>query len=268
MALIDDVIYSYALDDDAANTTVVDAEAANNGTATTNTSNLQTASGKFGYGFDLNGTTEFVNLPHLTELAVGSNYSINMWINPDNISTDRCLISNANGTNDRVVMMFRNSELAVRSYGGSGSDVNTRGSYTPGTGVLAMVTLVHNSDNSIALYVNNSLVSGGSEQASTSATTVTKIGVLNNGTSYKFDGIISNVDIFNVALTSQNRSDLYAGGSGNPYPFSAGPDFSKIKVNIADVWKDGADMFINVGDDFKQVTEVWINIGDVFKQVV
>ena len=44
-------------------------------------------------------------------------------------------------------------------------------------------------------------------------------------------------------------------------------DFTKVKVNIADAWKDGADMKINIGDVWKDVVDVWQNIGDVWKKV-
>ena len=47
----------------------------------------------------------------------------------------------------------------------------------------------------------------------------------------------------------------------------AGADFTKLQVNIADVWKDGADMKINIGDVWKDVVDVWQNIGDVWKKV-
>lgn len=40
-----------------------------------------------------------------------------------------------------------------------------------------------------------------------------------------------------------------------------------MKVNTADVWKDGAELWINIGDVFKRGAEGWQNIGDVWKRV-
>ena len=62
MALIDNLVSYYKLDENAANTTVADAHGSNTGTASTNTADLYTATGKINSSFNFNGSTEYINL--------------------------------------------------------------------------------------------------------------------------------------------------------------------------------------------------------------
>lgn len=48
---------------------------------------------------------------------------------------------------------------------------------------------------------------------------------------------------------------------------AAGPDFSKVQVNVGDVWKDATNVQVNVGDVWKTATKMEINIGDAWKTV-
>lgn len=77
------------------------------------------------------------------------------------------------------------------------------------------------------------------------------------------------------------RITYVSGGTGSPanrrgmglswaqleLPDVVAPTGINIKVNIADVWKDGASMKINIGDVWKDVVAVKQNIGDVWKDV-
>ena len=70
----------YKCNDDAANTTVTDdGSGANNGVASTNTSNLSVA-GKINDAFDLNGSTEGVNIDALeTDISSDNTGSFSLW---------------------------------------------------------------------------------------------------------------------------------------------------------------------------------------------
>lgn len=48
---------------------------------------------------------------------------------------------------------------------------------------------------------------------------------------------------------------------------STGPDYTKVQVNIGDVWKSASNVQINIGDAWKTVTKMEINIGDTWKTV-
>ena len=48
----------------------------------------------------------------------------------------------------------------------------------------------------------------------------------------------------------------------------AGADFTKLQVNIADVWKTAVSMKINKGDVWKNIVSIKINKGDVWKDVL
>jgi len=45
------------------------------------------------------------------------------------------------------------------------------------------------------------------------------------------------------------------------------PPELNIMVNIADVFKDGAEGALNVGDSWRVLKEIWLNIGDIWKRV-
>ena len=78
MALIDNIVSYYKLEENAANTTVVDAHGANTGTASTNTSNLSTT-GKIDNAFNFNGTNENVVLANENNFDLVE-ITISAWI--------------------------------------------------------------------------------------------------------------------------------------------------------------------------------------------
>jgi hypothetical protein len=45
------------------------------------------------------------------------------------------------------------------------------------------------------------------------------------------------------------------------------PVGTNMKVNTADVWKDGNEIYVNVGDVWKPGIKAWQNVGDVWKVI-
>ena len=82
-----------------------------------------------------------------------------------------------------------------------------------------------------------------------------------------YDGLLDEVGIWHKVLSDSEIAELYNSGDGLTYPFSTGPDYTVIEINIADVWKACAGMEINIGDAWKTVASVSQNIGDTWKTV-
>lgn len=47
--------------------------------------------------------------------------------------------------------------------------------------------------------------------------------------------------------------------------YASAPDYTKVKVNIGDVFKSASNVQINIGDVWKTATKMEVNIGDVWK---
>lgn len=263
MAIIDNLISYYKLDDDAANTTVADAHGSNTGTLNggRDTEDLSVA-GKIEKAFSFNGGSDDVLLP-ISESS--GDWSFSFWADHSG-DTDHQLWDSTSG---RLVISLKRSTSGINNNIGFYDGAWKNFGISADVGTLKHYVFVFDSGNSKAyLYIN-----GVKEAAEPAYSTVSNLGgttrlAADISGNNEYGGIIDEFGIWGKILNQTEVTALYAGGSGLAYPFSAGPDFSTIKLNIADVFKDAADMFINIGDDFKQVTEVWLNVGDVFIQVV
>lgn len=273
MALTDNLVFYYQMEDDAASTTVVDSLAAHNGTASTNTSNLSDV-GKINDGFDFDGSTEYVNSGYG---EVISSDSFSCWFKKHNSSYpssgDRNIFSIQGGTGifkvmfhsshqDKITFLYqKNGSNYVLKYGSTTIDQNWHHLVATVNGTTVTIYL----DGSV-----ETMNAWGSAGTCDSATTGSTIYIAMNavdGTSTCFDGNIDEFGFWNKVLDSTEVTSLYNGGSGLTYPFSSGPDYSTIQINIGDVWKDCSGMQINIGDDWKEVIGMQINIGDAWKDV-
>lgn len=227
MALIDTLVSYWKCYENAANTTVVDAHGSNTGTASTNTTNLS-AAGIIDLSFDfVPGNSERVAFSNEPAISVDNDYTINAWINPDQISNQTIL--SQGGANDRFNWIFRNNELVIRSFK-TGNDLQAGGDWVHGTGSWHMVTMVHHSNNTAEIYVDNVELTGRTETGASSTTTTLSIGSNPQANDNFFDGEICEVAIFSSALNNSSRGELLNSGAGLAYPFTIEPEAAPLKI--------------------------------------
>ena len=226
MALIDNLISYYKLDENAANTDVVDSHGSNDGTASTNTANLYDASGKISSCFDLTkSNVEYVTVSDDDTLDVTNYLSINMWIYADSypnasngiiqkgsISSNQGVISINISASDNHATFRLNGQTSE----GSGACTAPGGSL--GTGAWHMVTVTYDKvEEEQKIYVDGDLKN--TESYSTSITVDANplyIGTYYS-TAYTFDGKIDEVGFWGKTLTSTEVTSLYNSGDGLPY---------------------------------------------------
>jgi len=123
-------------------------------------------------------------------------------------------------------------------------------------------------------YINGSPVSG----VTVKQTSGTPSGVISSapgaiGRGGGYDGYYSDacgtdeLGVWSRVLSAAEVTALYNSAAGLQYPFTTGPDFTKMQINIGDAWKLGAGAQINIGDAWKQVSGLQINIGDAWKTI-
>lgn len=129
-----------------------------------------------------------------------------------------------------------------------------------------MITAVYDGVT-IDIYVDGFYVNGGAVTGDMKTfTEELMFGTLGGAGSY-WDGEIDEASYWERDLSAAEVEELWNSGSGLQHPYSAGPDFTKLQINIGDVWKDGAGMQINIGDAWKEVDGAQINIGDAWKEI-
>lgn len=226
MALIDNLISYYKLDENAANTTVNDAESINDLTASTNTSNLFNASGLINSAFDFTAASS-------EHAKISSNLGVSSY--PFSFS---CWFKNTSGTNQGLVEFA--DDTANRNYGmdidvnkirmlirstGSGT-VNTAGTTTVTDGNWHHAVMVFFDSDTFTLYLDGEtgtpeIVEDGTEVTLT--TNSFAIARHNDSTPSSYnDGLIDEVGVWDKALSTSETTQLYNSGNGIAYPFTAG----------------------------------------------
>lgn len=266
MALIDDVVVSWRLNDDAANTTVLDGEASNNGILTggNNTEDLSVA-GIIDKGLDFDGTNDFVISTNDTGITGSQNRSISFWAKTTTTVVDSGFVTleSGSGSGTRFELVIKSSTV-IQLIASGGNRQWQPTNFSDGNWHHYVIILDGNSTNDLSLWFDGSL------ETPTSTTDVVfnvpdgKFYVGSGDLVNAFDGIITEALLFNVAVTSANVSSLWNSGSGFAYPFAAG---TNMQLNIADAWKSVDGMQINIGDSWKPVAGAQVNIGDAWKTI-
>lgn len=173
------------------------------------------------YCLNFDGTSDYVVVPHnaaYNAFAVGSNFTINFWVNPDNPATAnrRPVSKESAGTLQGWRFLHNPFTGAVAWQVGNGTTVNTSPSGTiSASSGWHMVTGVYDNTNSLLrLYVDGSQVSTGT--AITVTGTITNAIDLAFGTNSSspggatdYDGRIANVAMWSRALGDSEISTLY-----------------------------------------------------------
>lgn len=84
---------------------------------------------------------------------------------------------------------------------------------------------------------------------------------------WQYNGIMDEFGVWDRALSAAEAAEIWNSGAGLTYPFSSGPDYTKLQINQGDVWKAGAGVQLNYGDIWKTVSGMQINEGDTWKEI-
>jgi hypothetical protein len=269
MALTDNIISYWKMDEAAGNLQ----DETNAHDATYNGA-LYSQTGKINTSIGFDGDNDYANVGHLSEIEDGDDFTVSAWIRghawDDGV---RCTFFSGDiaGNNRSVTIRVDPADSKVEMY--VWNTLNVGHTIKGGTALTAngatWYHVVGTYDGSnLKLYVN------GSSDAVAVAHTgnlddITgdyRIGSCGDGSQF-FHGEIDEVGLWDRAITSAEVTSLYNSGAGWAYPFSTGPDFTKMQINIADTWKAGAGMQINIADTWKQAAGMQVNIGDAWKTV-
>lgn len=267
MAIIDNLVSYWKLDETAAG----DAIDAHGSHDLTNSNATINQAGKIGRAYDFNGSTSRIYKADHADFDIASGLiSINLWVYIDTESGDRPFIcKDEYGASRGWYFRYRGDDNELQFYAWDGADKYILEPCTLSTSTWTMLTFT--SDGTYyRFYKDGSLVGAARAKAlgNTADTNELEIGRQNLPTDSWFDGLIDEVGLWmGKALSDAEITSLYNSGSGLAYPFTTGPDFTKMQINIGDAWKAGAGMQINIGDSWKEVAGAQINIGDAWKTI-
>lgn len=216
MALLDNLISYYKLDENSADTTVLDSRGANNGTASTNTENLSVA-GKIISAFDFDGSSEGISGVY----EVGASFSVSMWIMRDTLGSTGFIYAKDDGiANDDIQFRVTSHSTDVFRFnlGNTINAIFTADTTTAlSSGVWYHVVCTFNG-TTMKIYLN-----GNEEGTDTFSGTRVAAGsetyLARRGNGDYFDGKIDEVGMWSRELTSSEVTELYNSGNGLAYPF-------------------------------------------------
>jgi len=230
MALTDNLNAYYKLDGNSN-----DSVNSNNGTDTDIT--YSAANGKIVQGAGFNGTTSKIMVADNAAFDITGDFSMSCWIKVAAQQTFRFI--SKNGTQGAYTVNYRD-DRGARGYGlDVFVDESTNYSkydvlwspaqvLTNGTWYHLVVTwhITGTNTNTATFYVNGSSIgtaNGTNVDALNSNNQSFQIGTNDEGTNSFLNGAIDEVGLWSRALSSTEVTQLYNGGAGLQYPFTAGP---------------------------------------------
>jgi len=176
-------------------------------------SDLSFTSGYSPYALDFDGTNDYIDCGNDSSLTLTSDLSLSAWVKVSSHVNYAGIISKlqTGGAYNGYQITNGGSSGSVRFYTGAngGVDITATGL---STGVWYHICGVINHSSSVAtLYVNGASV--GTDTSFNAQSTVSnslKIGQDNNA--HYFEGSISNVSVWNAALTSSQVTEIYNEG--------------------------------------------------------
>ena len=182
----------------------------NGNTATVTGATYGTDSNGNGY-FDLDGSSDYLQISASTDFNSATNFTLEGWFNPDNLTAvDHLFSIYGTSANRKLFLRLYNSsgDLAWQTYNSSGNTAGHLDTSNANARVAANkwnhVAVTHINNGSMEVFVNG--VSAGTASSTGINTTGTEdlyIGTLNTyiGT-YDFDGKVSDVRFYDSALSS------------------------------------------------------------------
>lgn len=217
MALTDNLLRYFKMEDNAANTTVVDSTGTANGTNAANTSG-KTVGGRVNNALDFNGSSDSVNLGSGISINGNDAFTFNVWVYPTASANGNAIVISPDGANN----------LQIQCYIAAGAIYYQRGAnyveklVTLSLNTWTMLTITYDGTN-IRGYRNateestSPVASAGSISAGTNNA---RIGRAANVAGAYFQGRIDEVGIWSRALSGAEITQLYNSGNGLTYPFA------------------------------------------------
>ena len=214
----------FKCEENAATTVVVDSgSGSTNGVSTGNTSTLSVA-GKNNLGFDLNGSSELIDMGQTYQSTFRSSFSIPMWIKPTDgqPAGDGYILGAFETTGALYFQQFANGTLYFLLRDGTATSVDCTSSVVFADGATAWthVMLVYNAATDM-MYIYANGVEVASVDSSTidmSGFTTAKnlyIGRRNYTSTTWYAGSVDEVSVLAEALTADDAVALYNGGDGD-----------------------------------------------------
>lgn len=221
MALIDSLISYWKLDEASGN--ALDAHSTNELTETSGT--IAAATGKVGGARDFEMLdTEYFTRADNAALSTGDiDFSLACWINPESSATSAILGKwQWDGSGEHEWVLWLNSMTPTFSVSTNGTSIAASAVWGSGlsTATWYFIVIWHDSvNNQIGISVNaGTPVTASHSGGVRDGTHAFDIGGSNNASFY--DGLIDEVGFWKKVLTSDERTLLYNGGNGLPYPFA------------------------------------------------
>lgn len=173
----------------------------------------------FSVGFNASSCDGILNRSSLSYLPVynGTSWTINHWVFLNTTGSNIHMLGIQDlDDSDRIQSWVDGSTFRLRTDSYSGGDLNT--GITASTGQWYMITYTYNYTNlNLSAYVNGTYItSRASSQSSAGLGNYLGFGK-NPGGSFRMDGMLDEVGIWNRSLSSAEVSQLWNGGAGITY---------------------------------------------------
>lgn len=177
-------------------------------------------------GIELNeSASDYLNCGTDSSLQPSGSFTIEAWVNLDDLSTDHAIVTKGNGANDQGYLFRVNTSGQLVVYTGNGSWNGRTSTITVDTGIWQHIAYVHDSGNYEIVHVNGvreALAS--TPNATYTGTDPLEIGVYDEA-SWPLDGRIDEVRVWSEARTEAEIRD-------NMYKQLAGSE-----ANLAGYWR-------------------------------
>jgi hypothetical protein len=171
-----------------------------------------------------------------------SNFSVSAWAKFDGSSVYECIAS-VDGVGGRVWQLFQwssNRGLAFQLFNNSGTGAVTPvNSFINASNTWYHVVGTYDGSN-IRLYVNGNLEATVAQTGTVRASTAENLKIGSNGYNEDLEGNISNVSLYNKALTQAEIIRLYNGGVPSK--------LSTLNLQPNHYWSLGSDSYFNGAD--------------------
>jgi len=231
MALTDNLVSYWKLDESSGNA----ADSVGSNTLTNNNSTAY-VSGKINNGADLESTSSnYFSKATSVDLPSGNGArSISAWVKVESYPDHLTVLSYGTRNN------YQNFEFIILSSGvmtvGIYNENSANSSTAISTGTWHHIAYTY--DGTTSKFYLDGVIDGTDTFANTPNTgtsTNLYVGILNDATSFKFDGIIDELAVWSRALTEVEVGQLYNLTSGLQYPFT--PEPSSLVAQIRGYWK-------------------------------
>jgi hypothetical protein len=222
-------------------TTAVDEQGSNDGSFNGGLAscNNKGANG-YGYACDFDGTDDYINI---SDINLGNNISIALWFNGNIVSEQDSFIKKLN---EYAIGVSASNTIQydVDVVGGDWGWKDTL--FTVSTGIDYYVVLTYD-ETSQRMYINGELVNTTTEAGNRTQNANMIYLATHAGASEWFDGLISNVQIYNRTLSAQEVWDEYRGLRDDFYVQNASWTFNDGDPNLR--------LYMNLNHDTQTPTD-------------